>query len=273
MENFEAFKEKILREYPRLSPESTFRFACHKEVPCFGKCCADVNIFLTPYDVLRMKRALGILSGEFLDRYTSTLVMGENQIPLVMLKMHEEGDRKCPFVSEEGCTIYADRPWACRMYPLGLASSRGSSGSGEEFCFIVGEDSLCQGFKEDKEWTVAAWLEDQDVRTYDAKSESYMRFTLHPHFVEKKALDGPKVQMLYKALYDLDGFREMIFGSTFLDRFEVRQDLREALKTDDEDLLEFAIKFLRFALFHENTLVIRDEELERQARAMGYRVE
>lgn len=273
MDSYEAFKEKILREYPRLSPESTFRFACHPGVPCFGRCCADVNIFLTPYDVLRMKKAIGVSSGEFLDRYTSTLVMGENPLPLVMLKMREEEGKKCPFVSEKGCAIYADRPWACRMYPLGLASSRGPSGGGEEFCFIIGEDSLCQGFKEDQEWTVAAWLEDQDVRTYDAKSESYMRFTLHPHLVDKKALDGRKVQMLYKALYDLDGFRAMIFNSSFLERFEVREDLREALKADDEALLEFAIKFLRFALFHEDTLVIRDEELEKQAKALGYRVE
>ena len=51
----DKFKEAILKEYPRLSPESKFRFSCHKGLSCFTQCCGDVNIFLTPYDVLRLK--------------------------------------------------------------------------------------------------------------------------------------------------------------------------------------------------------------------------
>lgn len=273
MENFEAFKEKILRDYPRLALDSKFKFACHKGVACFGKCCANVNIFLTPYDVLRMKKALGVSSTEFLEKHTFTLVMEENQMPVVMLKMGEDEEKKCPFVSDEGCTIYHDRPWSCRMYPLGLASSKTSPDAGEEFCFIVGEDSLCQGFKEDRDWTVEHWMKDQDVGTYNKKSESYMQFTLHPHFVGKKDLGPAKVQLLYRTLYDLDGFRKMLFESSFFDRFETKKETIEKLRTDDETLLDFAIKFLRFALFHEDSMIIRDEELERQAKALGYKVE
>ncbi|MDY6911644.1 MAG: YkgJ family cysteine cluster protein, partial [Chloroflexota bacterium] len=128
MEDFESFKEKILRDYPRLSVEDNFKFACHPGVPCFGKCCANVNIFLTPYDVLRMKTALGISSTEFLEKYTIPLSLEENQLPVILLKMAEDAEKKCPFVSDEGCTIYNDRPWSCRMYPLGLASSKTGTG-------------------------------------------------------------------------------------------------------------------------------------------------
>jgi len=268
----EDWKETILRDAPRLSPESEFRFACHPGLLCFGKCCADVNIFLTPYDVLRMKNALGMSSQKFLEEHTIPLILEDQQLPVVVLKMGEDEEKKCPFVSSEGCTIYEDRPWSCRMYPLGLASAKAESGD-EDFCFIVGEDSLCQGFKEDKEWTVKEWMKDQGVDTYNKKSESYMQFTLHKHFQEKKGLEPEKVQMLFKVCYNADGFREMLFESSFFARFEVEDEMIEKLRTDDEALLEFGFKWLRFVLFHEDTIVVKDEEVERVARSMHFTVE
>jgi len=276
MQDFEAFKEKILRDTPRLMIEDRFRFACHPGVPCFGKCCANVNIFLTPYDVLRMKNALGISSADFLREYAIPLSLEENQLPVLILKMREDEEKKCPFVAEEGCTIYDDRPWSCRMYPLGLASSRSGKGDeGEEFCFIVDEeDALCKGFLEDRELTVKEWMDSQDVGTYNRKSESYMQFTLHPYLQEKKPLGDAKTQMFFTACYDLDGFRKMLFESTFFDRFEVSEAVKETLRTDDEALLEFAVsKWLRFALFREDTMVIRDQELEKGAKSIGWKVE
>jgi len=277
MEGFEAYKEKILRDSPRHAIDDKFKFACHPGVPCFGKCCANINIFLTPYDVLRMKKAKGISSSDFLREYTIPLSMGENQLPLVLLKMNEDNEKKCPFVSDDGmCTIYNDRPWACRMYPIGLASSKtGTGDEGEEFCFIVDEsDTMCKGFEEGNETTVGEWMSGQDVGEYNQKSTSYMQFTLHPRLQEKKVLEEGKIQMFFTACYDLDGFRNMILSSTFLDRFEIRDELLEQLKTDDEALLEFAVtKWLRFALFHEDTMVVKDKEMERIAGKIGFTIE
>jgi Fe-S-cluster containining protein len=277
MGNFEAYKEKILRDTPRLSVGEKFKFACHPGVPCFGKCCANVNIFLTPYDVLRMKNALGISSTEFLKEHTIPLSLEENQLPVVLLKMAEDEEKKCPFVSNEGiCAIYEDRPWACRMYPLGLASSKtGAGDEGEEFCFIVDEkDALCKGFLEDNELTVKEWMDNQDVGTFNKKSASYMHFTLHPHLQEKKELGEGKIQMFFTACYDLDGFRKVIFESTFLDRFEINDEVIEQLKTDDEALLEFAVtKWLRFALFREDTMIIKDAEIEKSAQSLGWKTD
>ncbi len=275
MENLESFKEKILGEYDRLDLESKFRFGCHRDVSCFGRCCADVNIFLTPYDVLRMKNRIGVSSSEFLEKYIVPIMVEENQLPVVVLKMIEDEDKKCPFVSDKGCTIYEDRPWSCRIYPLGLASSKTGADEGEEFCFIVDPDeTFCEGFKEDKEWTVEEWLKDQDVGTFNKKSESYMQFTLHPHLKEKKELDDKKMQVFFKTCYDIDGFRKMMFESSFFNRFEVADDIKEKIKTDDEALLEFGIsKWLKFALFHEDTMVVKDEELEKGAHSLGWKVE
>lgn len=101
-----------------------------------------------------------------------------------------------------------------------------------------------------------------------------MQFTLHPHLQEKKVLDEGKIQMFFTACYDLDGFRNMIFESTFLDRFEISNELIEQLKTDDEALLEFAVtKWLRFALFHEDTMIVKDAEIEKGAKALGWKTD
>jgi hypothetical protein len=50
----------------RLTKESKFRFSCHPGVPCFTNCCRNMNIILTPYDIIRLKNRLGLTSDMFL---------------------------------------------------------------------------------------------------------------------------------------------------------------------------------------------------------------
>ncbi len=64
------------------------------------------------------------------------------------------------------------------------------------------------------------------------------------------------------ACYDLDTFREFVFKSTFLTRFDLDGAAVEKLQTDDEALLQFAFRWLRFALFGEPTMQPRPEESE-----------
>ena len=117
--------EKILKTYEQMSLVSSFRFGCHEEIPCFNKCCGDVNIFLTPYDVLRMKNRLKMESEEFLEKYTQIPIEKSHKFPIVKLKMGKSDGLPCLLVTEEGCSIYEDRPWPCRMYPLGMAMPKG----------------------------------------------------------------------------------------------------------------------------------------------------
>lgn len=258
----------MLDEHSKLSPNSKFKFSCHKGLSCFGQCCGDVNIFLTPYDVLRMKKVLNLSSEDFLEKYTLPLLLEEQGIPVVLLKMGNDANKKCPFVTPDGCMIYEDRPWACRMYPLGLASSK-TDDAGEQFCFIAEQGSFCQGFKEDKEWTVEEWLRDQKVDDFNKKSDAYMQFTLHKHFQEGKGIEPSKVKMFYEACYDLDQFRSHLFESKFFSLFELESDFIEKLKTDDEELLNFGINWLRFALFGENTVKVKDEVWKQRENELG----
>ena len=61
-----------------------------------------------------------------------------------------------------------------------------------------------------------------------------------------------------RSLEALCGF---IFGSTFLKRFEVDDEVLKRIETSDEDLLRFAFRWLRLALFGEKTVTIRPEAM------------
>ncbi|NIQ89284.1 MAG: YkgJ family cysteine cluster protein, partial [Deltaproteobacteria bacterium] len=64
------------------------------------------------------------------------------------------------------------------------------------------------------------------------------------------------------ACYDLDKFREFVFESTLLARFEVDEDFVEEMRYDDEALLRFAFLWLRFSLFGEQTVKVKAEVAE-----------
>jgi Fe-S-cluster containining protein len=260
---FLQFQEKILAESPKLGPDDAFRFACHPGISCYNRCCADVNIFLSPYDVLRMRRRLGMDSAEFLRKYTLLPVHKEMKTPAVLLRMNDDEAKTCPFVCQQGCSIYADRPWPCRMFPLGLASQKDTPDgwSGDRFYFLLREE-VCQGYHEAKEWTVRQWLEDQKVDEYDRWGEPYKELTLHEFFAKGGILSPEKLHMFYTACYDLDAFRRFVFESTLLERFEVDEDFVEQMRYDDEELLRFASMWLRFSLFGERTVKMKASAVE-----------
>jgi uncharacterized protein len=257
-------KYKILNEYPRLSEQDAFEFACNPGVSCFTDCCRDVNIVLTPYDVVRMKNRLGIGSREFLDEYTVTIASKEMQLPVVMFKLSDDAEKRCRFVTEKGCGIYEDRPWPCRMYPLGMASpSDDHIEIAEPFYFLMRED-VCKGFAEcgGKQWTVGRWMTDQGVAVYNEMGELWKEVTLHRFFAQGGELDPAKMDMLFMATYDLDLFRPFIFETSFLKKFEVDPEEVEAMRTDDAALLRFACRWVRFACFRDKTMTIRGEIAE-----------
>ena len=259
----EDLRARVLTEAPRLGPQDTFHFACHAGLPCFNRCCADVNIFLSPYDVLRLKRRLGLTSGEFLETYTLLPVQRGMRTPVVMLRMRDDEAKRCPLLGDAGCTVYADRHWTCRMYPVGLAAQRdGPDGGGDGRFYFLLHDERCCGFGAERAWTVAQWLDGQEAGAYDAWGEAFKELTLHPFFERGGVLSPEKLHMLFTACYDLDRFRDFVFGSTLLQRFDVDDDLVEEMRGDDETLLRFAFLWLRFSLFGEPTMKARPGVLE-----------
>jgi len=238
-------------------PDQKFRFACHKDLPCFTKCCANLNMVLTPYDVLRLKNRLNLSSEVFLETYTTSYIDQAYGVPVVRLKMNGDETRRCPFVSRKGCAVYEDRPGACRLYPLGRAASKKSEecAAGEHY-FVV-KESHCLGFNEKQEWTVQEWIIDQGVDEDNEINDLFMNITAGRQAKTIKALSDQKIQMFYMACYNLDEFRTFIFETTFLHKFNIAKDVLTHIKTDDMKLMAFAVKWLKFCLFGEKTLQIR----------------
>lgn len=259
---------RFLEDKRQLHEGESFQFTCHPGVPCFNRCCADVNIILTPYDVLQLARRAGLHTRVFLDTYTGNPITKDLQLPMVILKMRDDEDKKCPFVGDRGCTVYEDRPWACRMYPLGMAIPPARAGVDPEPIFFVFEDDHCEGRHQADavEWTAGKWRNDQNLVERDEIERGFRDLVSHPWFIGGRQLDPKRMHMLYTACYDLDTFREFVFESTFLERFELDDDLVEDIKTNDVALLEFAFLWLRFALFREPTVKVREGAAERSVQ-------
>ena len=81
-----------------------------EEINCIecANCCKTTSPIFYPNDIDKVARALRLRPGDFIEKY---------------LRVDEDGDyvlksSPCPFLDfENHCTVYADRPRACREYP------------------------------------------------------------------------------------------------------------------------------------------------------------
>jgi Fe-S-cluster containining protein len=257
-------EKTILEDAARLGPDDRFTFACGRHLDCFTRCCRDVSIVLTPYDVLRLKRAAGMDSSEFLEKFTICPFTPDQKFPVRLLRMAAE-TRQCPFVCEQGCRVYTDRPWACRMYPLGVAEPRNATPGDCAFNFLVIEE-LCHGHGAGREYTVRGWAEEQGVEEYEAMATGFKKLTLHEFWDCQQTLTPAQMDMFHMACYDLDRFRRFVFESRFLEYFDVDEARIDAIRADDEELLDFAMDWLRFSLFHEKTMKMKRSVVEARRR-------
>ena len=239
----------------QLTLKSRFKFKCHKGISCFTKCCSNIDIMLTPYDIVVMKKKLGLTSEEFLEKYTYTRADDKSAFPFVFLRMQDNEERTCHFVTPGGCSVYEERPANCRYYPIGQGTLKKKEDDrifDEEFFFFVKEDH-CKGFEEEDEWSVASWREDQGVDRYDEQNRDWKSIVLMRN-VPGKELDDKKQAMVYMACYDMDAFRRFVFDSKFFDTFEVSEAEKKSLRTDDLALMRFGFRFLKYILMMEETL-------------------
>ncbi|MDA8171210.1 MAG: YkgJ family cysteine cluster protein [Nitrospiraceae bacterium] len=256
----------------QLGPGSRFRFLCHKQISCFTHCCSNVDIMLTPYDILRLKRRLGVSSGEFLEKYTIVRVDKQSTHPYAYLKMGDGADRKCPFVVvPDGCAVYTDRPVSCRYYPVGQGTLKKSAESGEvrheEFYFFVREKH-CMGYKEKNEWTIDSWKDDQEITLYDGMNREWKQLLMRRNLPGQPGLDDKKKMLFFMSSYDLDKFRGFVFGSRFLEIFDIPEAEVEEIKSSEEALMKLGFKHLKFVLGLEQTLKVRESVLkDREAQA------
>jgi Fe-S-cluster containining protein len=255
----------------KLTLDSKIRFRCHPGVSCFTACCGNIKIILTPYDILQLARRLQMPSHEFISQYAEPVFLEQTDMPGVRIKMRED-DNRCPFVTPQGCTVYSDRPTACRYYPIGMADFHEGGrkeedgkeilGGYDKFYFKVMEEH-CKGHLEDKEWTIAAWRADQGVDVRDEMNKEWLRLIMRrKSHGQQASLSEQAQRMFFMASTDLSSFRRFIFESSFLDTYEMEAEVVEKIRTDDIELMKFSFLYLAATLFGAQGLRIKEEKVQ-----------
>jgi hypothetical protein len=188
-------------------------------------------------------------------------MIGDTGFPVVVLRMRDDGEKSCPFVTSRGCTIYPHRPWSCRIYPLQPESSKITEKAGKEY-YSVMDVPFCHGFAEDNVQTVAAWMTKQDIPIYKEMEAPFKKITTNEFLAHHQVTNKKIQEMYYMACYDLDRFRRFIFNSTFLERFEMEPQVVAKIKEDDVELYHFAMRWLEYGLLGQHALKVKPHVME-----------
>lgn len=249
-----------VREFPEgMVPlgKSEFQFACHSGVGCFTFCCKNVDMILYPYDIIRLKQALGIDSEKFMRTHT-VLGKGDNPyFPTVKLKLTEDSHKACPFLNIDGCSVYKDRPSACRTYPLERAVDRSRSGSDPGEYYFLTNHSYCLGHKEKSSLTVSSWIRNQKLIDYNTMNDLWAEvdtvFSQNPWKGEGAA--GEKQQLAFMVCYNIDGFRRFTDEHQLVKQFKLDKDFKKRISKEDGEMLKFGFQWLQLILTGKSSLL------------------
>ena len=249
--------------------DSKIKFRCHPGVSCFTACCGKIKIILTPFDILRLRKQIGISSEEFLLRFTRPEWVEKTDLPGVVLNLDEDG--RCPFVTDEGCTIYENRPSACRYYPIGMANFHkgGEDDEDSERFFFIVKEKHCKGHDEDKEWTIREWRADQGVDLCDEMNAEWMELVMRRKSFGFQATLSPEAQKIFFMVStNLERFKDFIFNSSFLETYDIDDKTLQEIQEDDIKLMFFGYKYLRDSMYGTRELTIKQAKLDAKVEQM-----
>ena len=243
----------------------SIQFQCSKGIACWNACCSNIDISLTPYDILRLKQRLGVTSVDFLQRYTLPYEMEQNGIAGVKLRPVENGTA-CRFMAPEGCSVYNDRPTACRYYPVALLSMRKQDEYTDTLSYALVKEEHCLGHNEPRNITIDAYRQEQGLKEYDELARGWRQLIL------KKKSSGPSVgkpskrslQLYFMVCYDLDTFRSFVTSEGFTELYDLPAEETDKLLADETALMLFGFRFLRQVLFGENSIVLKQAAAEKR---------
>lgn len=253
----EKQRQDLLSE--ALGEDETFCFRCHPQLACFTRCCRNLTLFLYPYDVLKLKNSLGISSDRFLEQHTEMVLRRGNYFPDVVLSMSEDEEKTCPFLTSRGCSVYPDRPDTCRTFPLEQGILFEGPKATARDVYFFRPPPFCLGRKEADLWTATHWEQDQEAVEYHRMTRCWAElkafFQNNPWGSE--GVSGKKGKMALMATYNLDRFREFVFGSTFLKRFKVKKDVLKKIEADEVSLMLFGFEWVKFFVWGIRTKHVR----------------
>jgi hypothetical protein len=238
---------------PALIPEGRtvvgsdpFRFSCHPGVSCYMACCRRLELYLYPYDVLRLKNCLGMVSSQFLREHVRLAPGSHPFFPAVMLNMVGNEEQTCPFLTAGGCSVYTHRPSACRTYPLERAVEKTGKGSQLRAHYFMTHHPYCQGHFEDRHYILKQWERDQGLHDCNQMNDLWAEvdafFATNPW--QGEGFAGPRQQLAFMMCYNLDDFRGYVGQHDLLRRCRLDKELRRRIQRDDAELLKFGFSWL-----------------------------
>ncbi len=283
MQDYDAQFKNLAKDAPEgaspvmptmLDGDTSLKFRCHRDVKCWNACCSNIDITLTPYDILRLKNHFGLSSGEFLQKYTVPYEIDKDGTPGVKMRC-VDGGTACQFMVPEGCSVYENRPTACRYYPVALLSVRRSDEYVDRLSFALVKEDTCFGHQEPDTQSIDAYRAGQGASEYDEKGRGWRQLIL------KKKSAGPAVgtppaisnQLFFMASYDLDRFRAFVMSESFNKTYAIPVEEMAELVADDEKLLDFSSRFLRHVLFNEKSLEEKDGAYEARMERLKQKAE
>ena len=248
-----------------LEGSARLQFRCRPGIACWNACCSNIDIALTPVDIVRLKQRLGLSSSEFLARYTVPYEMEQGGIAGVKLRPVEDGTA-CRFMASEGCTVYAERPTACRYYPVALLSMRRQDESIDRRYYAIVREEHCLGHHEPRTLTIDEYRQEQDLPEVDEAARGWRQLIL------KKKSSGPtlgkpskrSLELFFMTCYDIDRFRSFVASDGFAEIYDLPDDGLRTILEDDLQLLQFGFRFLRQVLFGEATIALHEGSVERR---------
>ncbi|KJS30119.1 MAG: hypothetical protein VR64_17505 [Desulfatitalea sp. BRH_c12] len=187
-----------------LSPEDRFQFDCHPRIACFNHCCRELNQALTPYDVLQLRTYLQLGWEAFLQRHAYVFAGPASGLPVVSLVFSSSNGQRCPFVSDDGCSVYAARPTSCRLYPVMRALHRSRADGHLTVHYALLKEPHCHGFEQNRTQTVGEWIAGQGAEPGLAANDRLLALIALKNRLRPGPLDQEHQQWAIMALYDLD---------------------------------------------------------------------
>jgi Fe-S-cluster containining protein len=184
-----------------------------------------------------------------------------------------DGGTACRFMTHAGCGVYEDRPTACRYYPVALLSMRKQDESTDRQYYALVREDHCLGHREPRTQTIDEYRAEQGLTEYDELARGWRQLIL------KKKSSGPAVgkpskrslELFFMTCYDIDRFRSFVASDSFSKIYELPSDELHDMLLDDNELMQFGFRFLRQVLFGENTIAMREHNIEERRQRIAER--
>ncbi len=230
-----------------LEPAESFTFACEPALACFGSCCRDKRLPVTPYDALRLGRGLGISAAELLAEHLELEMDPRSGWPALRIKLADGG--ACPYLTSRGCRVYQDRPTCCRIYPVVRAVKPGRDHRGVREVFLRQDTPHCLGWDQPRRLTPAQWVADQGLAPYHRHNDRLLSLVMHPKRRGKVELSPRQTHAFIAALYNREVLAQMLSDPGFVQRYRLEAGQVARALADEEELIGLGIDWLADQLF------------------------